>query len=653
VFADEKKPPATDDGSRLKFTTPESRGVTLWWRDRVNGKPDRRPMTMPGYEPLRVRVQVETQIDYFAVTFLIDVGNPWNAGQVFSSEEALGTRRKKIFKYVESIREKCEADLAGPGGSLDKPLVPLDRVPPTDLPEGQSLKEHIEVLRARIVKESVPSGETEVLLGASKYLYAGIWNELCEDFGFKFEDIPGDRGRVFANFRGLVMSTAGADHLGSEPAPWAPKDGSKGPLTDAMPLEERRATATPGKQPFRKFDGEGPEPNAVVKAFWPFIRRIKPFADYREYIACGVFDWRAIYVTALGSPSEYDSGDESIGRTYEVPSGNLPELEDAAKRQKRWLRRAGDPPLAEDPLLGPCGEGPVRYLLLTKYEPHRRQVGRIIDRINALGTMRLFALKSWSHIREASEHVRMRGQQLDQVMASWIDARRKINTDYPLTKQADARNKALSELNEVVELHLIEIADGLDGLGKDAIGGLPYRIARSRYYSKRFDDMRKTLNVGNIETWTSYDQFATRGLQPVFEFIEGVGHRLRALRQRLANVMQSIQTSALVSQSEETRKNSRALELLQRSAKSLTAAALIGIWLAAVVPMKMVSKAAVDLCAEVARRSSKACEWHTALFGDGEHGTHLGYLAVLAIVLLLLGIAVWFTTRSDRADDLT
>ena len=383
-----------------------------------------------------------------------------------------------------------------------------------------------------------------MLLEASKYLYAGIWNEFCEDFDLEFQDIAGTRGRVFANFRGLVISTAGGDHLRAKPAAWAPQDGSASIRLDAMNLAERRATAAPGKRPFRKFDGEGTEPNAVVKAFWPFIRRIKPFADYREYIACGVFDWRAIYITALGAQSEYDSGDESIGRRYEVPSGNLPELADESGR--RWLRRTGEPPLAEDPLLGPCGEEPVRYLLLTKYEPHRRQVGRIIDRINALGTMRLFALKSWAHLRDASEQIRMRGQQLDQVMARWIEARREINVKYPSPQDADKRNYALSHLNELVELHLIEIAAGLDALGEGAVGGLPYRIARSRYYAQRFNEMRKTLNVGNIETWTSYDQFATRGLQPVFDFIEGVGHRLRALRQQLANVMQNIQTSALV-----------------------------------------------------------------------------------------------------------
>jgi hypothetical protein len=192
--------------------------------------------------------------------------------------------------------------------------------------------------------------------------------------------------------------------------------------------------------------------------------------------------------------------------------------------------------------------------------------------------MRLFALKSYDHIRDASEHVRMRGQELDQIVATWIEARREIERKFG--HDPDKRNAALSTLNELVELQLIEISAGLDNLGKSTIGGLPYRIARSRYFAERFNAMTKTLEVRNIQSWTSYEQFATRGLQPVFEFIASTGHRLRLLRQRLSNVMQTIQTSALVSQSEETRKNTRELEKLQTKARGLTIAAILAILIA-------------------------------------------------------------------------
>jgi hypothetical protein len=369
----------------------------------------------------------------------------------------------------------------------------------------------------------------------------------------------------------------------------------------------------------------------MVKAYWPFIRRMKPYADYREYVACGVFNWRALYITALGAQSEYDSADESTGRDYEVPSGNLPET-------SGWIRQPGGSAVADDPLLGANGEEPIRYLILTKCEPHRRQLGRIVDRINALGTMRLFALKSYSDIADASEHVRMRGQQLDQVMARWIEARKNIEVEF--RTDPDNRNSALSALNEYVELQLIEIAAGLDRLGEVVVGGLPYRIARSRYFTRRFHQMRKQLIVGNIESWTSYDQFATRGLQPVFDFIESVGQRLRALRLRLANVMQSIQTSALVSQSEETRKNTRRLELLYASTNSL---GIIGVWGVLALWVQHVEKAGkfiLGFCArtDLTGLATLMCQVHARTFGETLEVAQEGYVVAGVIVTLLVSV---------------
>ena len=58
---------------------------------------------------------------------------------------------------------------------------------------------------------------------------------------------------------------------------------------------------------------------------------------------------------------------------------------------------------------------PVRYLLLTKHAPHPRQIGRIAERINTMGTMRLFALKDWAAVRNADPYIRILGQELDQI----------------------------------------------------------------------------------------------------------------------------------------------------------------------------------------------------------------------------------------------
>jgi hypothetical protein len=130
-------------------------------------------------------------------------------------------------------------------------------------------------------------------------------------------------------------------------------------------------------------------------------------------------------------------------------------------------------------------------------------------------------------------------------------------------------DRALAEENQLAESRLIAIGLGLDLLGQGAIGGIHFRINRARFYSDVFRMLAGTLRVDLIETWTSYDQFVTRGLNPAFKFIEGVGIRLNTLRSRLHGEMQSIQTSAIVNQTEATRDNTVQLENVLREVRQL------------------------------------------------------------------------------------
>jgi len=162
-----------------------------------------------------------------------------------------------------------------------------------------------------------------------------------------------------------------------------------------------------------------------VKGFWPFLRRLRPDADFRDWIACGVFDWRALYVSSLGSQSEFDELDEGKVASN-VPAGALPQRR-VRGREPIW----SDPKLADAPTT-PQGDrpAPFRYLFLTKYEPHRKQIGRLVERVNALGTMRLYALKNWSIIRDADAQIRIYGQELDATMKAWTEDVRTINKDF-------------------------------------------------------------------------------------------------------------------------------------------------------------------------------------------------------------------------------
>jgi hypothetical protein len=517
-------------GEPFLVTDPADIRFTLWWSD-SNEKPD----THPSEDTLRIKVHAAAHRDFATVSFYLDAGKPWSGPQGFRGQFASGERRHRIFSEAENIQRICEGRLR-PGGDgvrwVDEEILP---------------------------EEGVSEQDARTLMAASRYLYSEIWDQFCSAFGISdLSKLLGETedgkellggGRIFANFRGLVLATSGLSDPG------------------------HKLSASAGTRPFPRFAGNGGidpdgassieeenEANAVVKAFWPFIRRITPFADQREFIACGVMGWRAIYVTALGSPRAFDWMEEGAGAESVIPAGHLPEtLIDASGRY--------------DSLSGKNGEGPLRYLFLTKGEPHRRQIGRIVERINAMGTLRLVALRDWTIVRDASTQIQLRGLELDTIMKRWSEGSRQIREKFerkrrrcPLRKDryGDRRDEELQELATDVEKDLIYLGAALDNIGLSARHGLHFRINRSRYYVDEFQTLLKSLKIGNIDTWLAYDQFVARGLKPAFDFIDSVGTRLLGLRTRLQSVLEGIETSALVIQTSATRSNTAQLKRIAR-----------------------------------------------------------------------------------------
>jgi len=533
----------------IKTLQRESVSFTIWWHDRVTNssgqeKPNLRPGQAPQDDALRIRVQAESHIDHLTISFFIDAGKPWDNKPVYGgSALAPGVRRHKIFKATEEVKAICGARLKSGAVEIDKDLLP--ETADIDIPKA------------------------EKLLAASNLLYDTIWKEFIEDFGDgvkllditpNWKDETSTKGRVFANFRGLVIATPGIQADAGTVA------------DDRVTRESEEGAATCGRKVFPKFQhidkySGSAEPNAVVKAYWPFIRRITPYADYREFVASGVFGWRAIYITGLGADHTFVEGAESRNRLSDVRSGNLPELTNS---------------------YNPDHVSPIRYLILCKCEPHRRQIGRIVDRINALGTMRLFALKDYVVIRQVSENIRLRGLELDAIMARWSAGHDAIQTAFlacqnsqqaparPLAKahyadfkkymslddRESEKAKKYDDLTQQIEPQLIEISRALDNIGGGTHDGILYTINRANYYIEEFYNVMKRLDAGNIESWVSYDQFVDRGLKPVFDFIKLTGVRLSSLRGRLQTVTQIIQTTALFLQTSETRRNTNILKKL-------------------------------------------------------------------------------------------
>jgi hypothetical protein len=589
---------------------PQSMSFTLWWLDSgPDGKPlDNARLTAQElrdshYSALRVRVQVQTHFDHVTISFFIDAAKPYGSSQIYTTAEksglAFGRRRKRIAEGLEKIRQVSKAQIS-------KGLIEVDRVP----------------------EQGLSQQDADDLLATADYFYDGIWRDFMHSFGIEpsawsgvaAETLVETQGERFADFRGLVMSVPGLD----TPRNKARKS-SIGRLRDELkvehPTDPLRRSANTGIGPFDVFDHRNNEPNTVLKSFWPFIRRITPWADYREFVGCGLVDWRALYVTALGASGSFYVDDEAPGRKAEVPSEALPTEPE-----------------------GPLSDNyPVRYLVLTKGEPHREQIGRFVERINALGTKRLFALKNLSVVKNAGVHLRLLGRELDGVLQYWGDRRERIESwfqaelevirtareppppekdvlgrridmaaeavdaminaevsaGYAVKKEheltipsraeqelGDERVRRLSELVKSTERKLVKLGAALDNIGNGGAGRILYVINRSKYHIEEFERMWPTLEVGNIDGWINYGQFVRRGLMPTFSMIRATGDRLLALRGRLQSITEMIQTSALIIETEATRSNTETLRRITNNIYYISTPiyAIAGLLLAKMLP---------------------------------------------------------------------
>jgi hypothetical protein len=631
----------------------ESFGFTLWWPDVPRGKAANRakhelsllgdgPGRRPEPTDVRVRVQAEMSEDFSSITFIIDAGKPWDEDPIDCAEAArsrgiLAKRRAEIFQHVENVRSICENRLNEQAPALvDLPPLPerICGVPPEPPSEIIGKREadvakhsHLSSLLAAWERErgSWLGREEEAackLLCAADYLYKTIWDDFCRDFGFNLYDIAGRTSEVFANSRGLIMSTSGMTDRSATYALGAAAGDS------ALQLPRFNAG-------HRATQDDAIETKAIVKAFEPFMRRFHSNADWRDWIACGIFDQRAIYISPNGARSEFREWDEGHLDTA-VPAGHLPSGLGTRDHERLVPETYRDDQPA-----------PFRYLVLTKHAPNRKQIGRMIERINASRVSRLYALKNWTVIQQASTWVRVYGRRLDEVYEEWIRKTRAVEKEYldlcnrrwradlerhvgalrdPEVRSAAERalrlcdsttqaraiaelsklcerhcaepsftrdwfsisqkldreewnnirsvlddlrsakeehDIALAEISQTIEQALVRISAALDKLGQAAAGGLSYRIHRSRYFAELFRIQAKGLRDSSIETWLSYSQFAERGMEPVLRFIESIANRLSRLSDRLQSVKEDILQAAIAGQTEATRDNTHKLERIQ------------------------------------------------------------------------------------------
>lgn len=189
-----------------------------------------------------------------------------------------------------------------------------------------------------------------------------------------------------------------------------------------------------------------------------------------EYVACQMLDGRAVYISSL--------------------SNNINQV---------------------------ATPEPLRFLLFVN-SLHRWQIGRLIERITYLGTLRLAAIKDLDHIEAANEVLRSVESKLNQ-----------LNTRSEVHHDSETHKQRIEQLRESVR-----DADRLDGKWCD--GGLAYRIERSRYYSKTFSEWVDGLRVDRIEGFQRYDEFVNRRMGATWDFVDRLGVRLDRINQKFDSI---------------------------------------------------------------------------------------------------------------------
>lgn len=165
-----------------------------------------------------------------------------------------------------------------------------------------------------------------------------------------------------------------------------------------------------------------------------------------------------------------------------------------------------------------------RYLMVIK-PSSRWQLGRLIERLNLLGTYRLAALRDLQQLNEASKGLRDAGRKLADLDAETIED--------------------LDVYRKKYENQIIEFAK----IGSDCTGSLNYRVERSRYYVETFKRILPDLRIGRIEGFQPYDEFIRRRYGLVWDRINRIGIRRERLAQRFDFFSNRVETAEQVRQS--------------------------------------------------------------------------------------------------------
>jgi hypothetical protein len=167
------------------------------------------------------------------------------------------------------------------------------------------------------------------------------------------------------------------------------------------------------------------------------------------------------------------------------------------------------------------------------------QLGRFIDRLHLIGTVRLAALKNYPALVNV-------GEALSEFDAKVGIARGAVTGN---EKKAEEAIKGAHEaFNEITKMF---------NKATRTNSGVLYRIERSRYYTTQFHKNIESLKLQTIEGYQKHDKFVERRLGPTYDFIDRLGARY----ERAANSLSTLDQHFLSLKTNELQEDTRKIHL--------------------------------------------------------------------------------------------
>ncbi len=239
--------------------------------------------------------------------------------------------------------------------------------------------------------------------------------------------------------------------------------------------------------------------------------RLKKFADFRSVILPTSLPFSAREADTASRPIDIDKRFDSseatristnIARMFFEENLIRSEITSSLFLRHRVIYQSSLGSMAKGADVS--GDRPVRFLMLTA-PGWRWQLGRLVERLNALGTYRLASLRQIKGVQAAGDQIRSIGESLDE----------------------DKYNLEASSLTEINE-RFAKI-----GVEPALYGGLSYRLEQSRYYVDCFNRLVKDLDVKRIEGFQPYEEFVRRRYANTWDYINRIGIRYERLRSRI------------------------------------------------------------------------------------------------------------------------